>query len=297
MDLIPSLLTFCYVKDTFDKTGDLLLGFTPLFLPIASKLRGKPFDPVEFVNEVQGFYGISMPAPVAEELAVRLSRRGYLRAEGSDPYAQLLFYNDSYSPSYPSAIPNHDEIQAEIDALLNLVRDEFIKLFPDETDFPIEQSVLDALANLNFAKNIAGQRSASVVRDSKSGALEAIRIIVADYIFEAETDAKATGSRRFSIIQLISSGALLSQVILTIKNPPLKGVMAGQLTVYFDTPMVLQYFGFDGEEKRNAVIELMTSIKLIRASCGVYQQNVDEMTALLKAVTGAVTPRAVCTRR
>jgi hypothetical protein len=126
MDLTPALLTFCYIKETFDKSGDLMLGLAPLFVPIALTFRGRQFEPAEFVREVQRFYGIRMPEAVAEELAVRLSRSGYLRAQGSDPFIQKLFYKDDYDDVSMSTIPDIREIETQVDALIAHVHREFL---------------------------------------------------------------------------------------------------------------------------------------------------------------------------
>jgi hypothetical protein len=161
MDLTPALLTFCYIKETFDKSGDLMLGLTPLFVPIALTFRGRQFEPAEFVREVQRFYGIRMPEAVAEELAVRLSRSGYLRAQGSDPFIQKLFYKDDYDDVSTSTMPDIREIETQVDALIAHVHREFLRVFPAKSDFPVEQHMLSALANLNFAKELADEEAAS----------------------------------------------------------------------------------------------------------------------------------------
>jgi hypothetical protein len=113
---------------------------------------------------------------------------------------------------------------------------------------------------------------------------EAIRIIVAEYIYEA----KMSDPDRFKALVSISSGAMLTQVVVTIKNPPTKGVLARQLTVYFDTPMVLQYFGFEGIEKQQAAAEILSSLKLINARWGMYRKNIQEMHSVLKAVMESI---------
>ncbi|MDD1517597.1 MULTISPECIES: hypothetical protein [Bradyrhizobium] len=290
MNLTPTLLTFCYVKDAFDKSGDLMLGLAPLFLPIALKLQGKEFEPSEFVREVQSFYGISMPEPVAEELAVRLHKAGYLRAEAAGPHVQMFFYKDDYNDIQRSTTPDVSAVEVEVDALIRHVRNEFRRVFPEQEEYGIEEQILSALANLNFSKELGESRNsepepAEIEKDGKEA--QAIRIIVAEYIFEA----KAADASRFSALLSIASGALLAQVVTTIKNPPPRGAVARQLTVFFDTPMVLQYLGFDGVEKQAAVSQIIDSLKQINAQYGVYRKNIDEMQTLLRAVVDSIDAR------
>lgn len=283
----PTLLTFCFVKDTFDRDGDLVLGLVPLFVPIASSFAGRKFDPKEFVEAVRAFYGISMPVAAAEEIAIRMCRRNYLKAVGDDKYAQEFYYLDNYGATHSGNPENKEIISAEINSLLAHVRQEYLKLYPGKINFPLETEVLEILVNLNFSTNqfdLSLTPEDTFAVDGTQSNLVALRILVADYIYQA----KNQNIGRFDCLRQICAGAMLAQVILTVKNPPKKGVEARSLTVFFDTPLILQFFGFEGQEKQRAVQEIILSLKKLKASWGVYRQNIDEMRDLLNAVMESI---------
>jgi predicted nucleotide-binding protein len=52
--------------------------------------------------------------------------------------------------------------------------------------------------------------------------------------------------------------------------------------------MILQYFGFEGVEKQQAISEIISSLRPIHAQWGVYRKNIQEMHMLLKAVMESI---------
>lgn len=83
-----ALLTFAFVRQEFDRTGDIIRGLMPLFEPIFAEMDGGMFSPSEFASRVEQLYGLKMHPYVAEDWVPRFEEAGLLEKVGSDNYSQ-----------------------------------------------------------------------------------------------------------------------------------------------------------------------------------------------------------------
>lgn len=79
MEISRSLITFAYVAEQFEKTGDIGQGLLPLFAPVVAKRTGARFSAAQFAEDVLEMYDIEMHPYVAKEFAPRLAAAGYLK--------------------------------------------------------------------------------------------------------------------------------------------------------------------------------------------------------------------------
>jgi hypothetical protein len=115
------LITFAYIKDTFDQTGDIALGLMPLFEPIMSRHVDEVFDPNVFSAEVNRFYGLRISPLAAEALAPRLAAAKLLREE-PEPGGLVKYFNVRVNATTP------DVYSRPIESLLA----EFVKWATDK---------------------------------------------------------------------------------------------------------------------------------------------------------------------
>src|SRR5271168_2873166 len=150
-NLSPSLITFAFVKDEFDKSGDIYQGLMPLFAPVIKIRRGQDFDPELFVKDVEEYYGLEMDPSVAMDLAKRLETAGLLREKYRTPeYVEYI----NCDPDVPDP--------ADADAFTQAVLDDFRAFLQDRlsehnitlAEHDIDTAIFRRLSTMEFRSAI-----------------------------------------------------------------------------------------------------------------------------------------------
>ena len=290
-----ALIAFAFVADELERGGDIGDGLIPLFAPVAAKLSGKIFDPVEFAREVSTFYGIRMHPFAAEDQIDRLVRAGLLQPTVSnrDVAAAYRFC----SPELPPQRIEESDIagllsgfQQHADAVLGKAG---VTIAPET----LQEAFLERLVHPNFLSiilkppvkpGISGysERTLSLKPGPERLAAEVKRelearldILCASFI----EDVRETDQNRFEIIVKITQGALLSEVVLNIQASGSSRDLS-RLTVYLDAPFLMAALDLGDPTAKTYARELLQQLRDANARVATFSHCVEELTANLKAV-------------
>lgn len=287
LNISPTLLTYCFVQEAFEVSHDIVSSLTPLFEPIAIKRAGQRFDPQEFILDVQQYYGIDIPELVIDEFGNRLYQNNLLEILKPDKYAPVFKYLDSYE----SEKSEHDsevirEIGTQIEKMSNHIYEYVKEKITDlESREIVDKALYEVIVSQSFQELFESSPDEIVAKDE--GVHQEVRKLVAVSLASYLSNLEEHEPENFQTILKIFEGALLSQVVLTIRKPPTVGVKSHALTIMLDTQLVIRLLGFDGAKWKKSADELVKAIHSIGAKCGMYREHSDELHGLLTAIVRA----------
>ena len=282
-----TLLAFAYISDRFEKTGDLGEGLLRFFAPVIAKRAGKRFVPEQFATDVLEMYDIDMHPYVAEGFAPRLAAAGYL--------VETLNFNDSVAYENGKFELPESPIPLEIlEALLDRFADAAnILLRQNDAEMPratLKSGLLDRLVQPDFLglmvrpdRASLGPRTVSLKHDSTAHApadAERLRLdyLSARFILDCNTSNPAD----FDLLLAFSSGALATEVALTLQHPPGIGDDFDGIDMVLDGPLVMDALGLGQDGPVKYAKLLIESIKRAKATPVVFQHIVEEIEGAIR---------------
>ena len=280
-----ALITFAYVKEAFDKTGDIVQGLIPLFGPVFNEVAGKQFNPVNFTKQVEAFYGIRMHPWVAEDWAPRFEAAGFLTSTG-----------DQYNRTYTCRSISIQENSEASTAVIGLLDSLFLHVSQRLTDQKVsinredlEAKIISRLQRVDFIalilkpntiRSSPGTLTLPANRPTPANDIEAtLDFILASRIVELyDTDRV-----RFDLVSSISAGALVSEVVLGLRSPPISGQKATGTIVYLDSPIVIDLLDLGDHRQHEYARLLAADLRSIGAHLRTYEHNVDEIRNIISA--------------
>jgi hypothetical protein len=274
------LAAFALVASEYEKTGDAILGFAPLFTPLIADHPREIFDPKSFSVQFASRYGLSMTPVVAQALSERLAQAGllvatrnngettYRCAEGLGNYQAVdesevsnlveEFVNRSKKILGELKRPIADDL-LESAFLRRLARPEFTAAFL----IPEKSRRNDRLLNLRSARtNI-----------SDWGDDQALDVLTADYIL----DLHEKQPQRFAALSAVTYGALVADAVSAFAVPQTKIGKEVSLRAVIDGPLLLDALDLNAPEHRDYVIGLLAQFKDAQIIIATFDHVVEEM--------------------
>ncbi len=280
------LVTLAFVGQEIGRTQDFLSALRPLFVPIAQDLQGEFFDAAQLKRDLEVRYGISVPEDVCAFLTGRLHTQGLLSREAETATSALFRWK------VPSDIPVYDseDVHEALDALVaELVT--FRNQFPSLVFNEFEGGDLLAIF-LEYLKT-TDNAMAGVVQ---AGASEAPSITIAGKkIFRDEKGyfcAKfleylaAANPGVMQWVSRLSTAALVSEVVLSLKEPPTRNFSLNGAVYYLDAPFLLELLGSSGKDRKDNARYTAEKISKAGALLRVLDHSVEEALQALVALRG-----------
>jgi hypothetical protein len=282
-----ALLAFAYVADHFSNTGDIGQGLLALFAPVIAKRAGGKFVAEEFAADVKEMYDIEMHPYVAEAFAPRLAAAGYLVQTAN--FAQSAAYENAVFelPEAPIPLEALDALLERFaDAATDLLRENGIEI-PRAT---LKSGLLDRLVQPDFLglmvrpdRDSIGPRTVSLKSVQTADARDSERLHL-DYLSARFIlDCYRSNPTDFNLLVAISSGALASEVILSLQHPPGLGDDFEGLRVVLDGPLIMDALGLGQDDPVKYARLLIDSIKRGKALPFVFQHTVEEIEGAIRS--------------
>lgn len=284
-ELRRELVTLAFVGAELEKSQDFFSALRPLFVPIAQDFNGRHFDPELLKSELLRRYGISIPEDVCTFLVSRLHSQGLLERQQATQQSALFRWK------IPADVPVYDvsAVNAALDDLVNelvafrdgfesLVFNEFeggalLAIFLDYlkgTDEALT-GAMDALgAEPQEGTTISGKK---VFRDEKS------------YFCARFLDVLAKRNLKLMAwVSRLSTAALVSEVVLSLKDPPTRALNLANANYYLDAPLLLELLGSSGKERKADAKYTVERLSQAGALIRVLDHSVEEAREALVAL-------------
>lgn len=275
---------FALVASEYERTGDAILGFAPLFSPLIAAHPGELFDPKNFSQEFAARYGLSMTPVVARALSERLAQVGLLvavRNNGETEYrcAEGL---EKYQIVEESEVSNlvGEFVQRSAKILADLK-----KPISNES---LEKAFLERLARPEFtAAFLIPERTKrsdrllslrSRTNRPEWGDDQAIDVLIADFILELHERDPG----KFAALSTVTYGALVADAISAFAVPTSASAKEVSLRAVIDGPLLLDALDINAPEHRDYAVGLLAQFKEAKIAVATFDHVVDEMRKTLR---------------
>lgn len=293
-----TLIAYCVLAEKLRTPGTgLLQALTPFFAEICRQFSGNLFDAAGFSGALAERFGIRMPRLAALGLAEQLAVEGLLTTlPGSTPvkvyrYATTLIASDAIDTSPLT----ENEIEGVISAFIDYCRTDDLLVAWD--DLALESAFLDRLLNLDSMRllgkresSIAAKRTVETLVLSKKQLAPEVQyerddlhldFLVSQFLL----DLKDNNPPGFERVSNIAFANMAAEAIACFREPPVAESSISDLTVYLDSPLLLDMLGVNAEYTDYG-LELLEAIKASGATPAIFDHCIAEAESAIHAQLG-----------
>lgn len=284
------LVAFAFVEEAYSKTGDLVAGLVPLFVPILAKRANRRFDPAEFSSAVEKAYDIPMSPLVAAGLAEKLAEFGLLRVDPSEPHTYRV------EPSPHVAIPLDDSgIDELLTSFSQFASDSLTRIDLHLSADSLQTAFLKRLTSVDFL-SFVDRREKNYYKGKKlvlnevvDDEQDAVQLDQALDVLSAAFALRTIeqGGASADLITRLTGGALIAEVVLTLQVPSSSAAL-NNTSMSFDGPLILDYLDLSTPELLDFSKDLFELIEKAGIRKVVFAHVVKEMRGTLRGPLEAV---------
>jgi len=277
------ILTFALVGQGLGGSADPISALFPFLAPIANDLDGQVFNAVSFRSELRSRYGISLSRDVTEVFVSRLMSLKLLQY-GTDKTSPLWRRHD-VEPAGSAEIDEKKLIKL-IDSAkkFHAERQDTLKSSFDEEAF------LGGLMEVLLAQQQPIQFAVEAVEGSENGVpLNKIHqakgeayYLASEYISWSKNNDKDS----FDWAAELAGAVVVSEALIEIRTPTPKQNVRPDLTVYLDTPILMEFLGCSGKAQLEDTKYIINSLRSQGVGIGVLEHSVEELKDNLRGVMG-----------
>lgn len=278
------LVAFAFVEEAYSRTGDLVAGLVPLFVPILAKRANRRFDPAEFSSAVEKAYDIPMSPLVASGLAEKLAEFRLLRVDPSEPHTYRV---------EPSAYVETPLDDSGIDELLaafgQFASKSLTKIGLNVPADSLQTAFLKRLTSVDFLSFVERREKnyykgkKLVLNDVVDDEQDAVHLDQALDVLSAAFALQTIehGGSGADLITRLTGGALIADVVLTLQVPSSSAAL-NDISMSFDGPLILDYLDLSTPELHDFAKDLFALIEKAGIRKFVFAHVVMEMKGTLR---------------
>lgn len=288
-----ALIAYCVLADRLKTPGmGIVQAMTPFFAEACSQLAGELFDASKFSAAVSERFGIKIPRLAALGLTGQLAREGILTVRHGTGDSTIHQYAPASIIQSVAAPPPVTE--AEVEAVLQ----RFIDFCQTDTrtaqweDTTLQSSFLERLLNLDSMRllsrrevSIAAKRTPETLIKksvSSASALDADELHLDFLVSQFLLDLRDTDDAAFESVSNIAFANMAAEAIAVFQDPPNAADTLQGLTVYLDSPLLLDMLGVNAEYAEYGR-ELLEAIKTSGATPAVFDHCLAEAESAIHA--------------
>ena len=295
-----ALIAYCVLAERLRTPGvGLAQALTPFFAAVCYEFAGQPFDAGKFSAAVADRYNIRIPRLAALGLAEQLAEEGLL--EVLSGYARSTVYQYCKAAVLADASAAESPVtEAQVEAVLA----SFVGYcradgrMESRQDEALEEALLDRLLNADSMRllnrreaSIAAKRTPKTLVLNKSASEVAQTPMDADelhldfLVSQFLLDLQTSNPSAFDQVSNIAFANMAAEALACFREPPTVGASLDGLTVYLDSPLLLDALGVNAEYEDYGN-ELLAAIKASGAAAAVLEHCVAEAEAAIRAQLG-----------
>lgn len=288
-----ALIAYCVLADRLKTPGmGIVQAMTPFLAEACSQLAGELFDASKFSAAVSERFGIRIPRLAALGLTDQLAREGILTVRHGTGASTVYQYAPASIIQSVAAPPPVTE--AEVEAVLQ----RFINSCQLDTRTQrwevtkLQSSFFERLLNLDSMRllsrrevSIAAKRTPETLLKktvSSVSALDADELHLDFLVSQFLLDLRHTDDAAFESVSNIAFASMAAEAIAVFQDPPSVASTLEELTVYLDSPLLLDMMGVNIEYAEYGQ-ELLEAIKTSGAKPAVFDHCIAEAESAIHA--------------
>lgn len=284
------LVAFAFVEEAYSKTGDLVAGLVPLFIPILAKRANRRFDPAEFSSAVEKTYDIPMSPLVAAGLAEKLAEFRLLRVDPSEPHTYRVEPSAHIETKFDDS--GIDQLLASFSefATVALKKIELeVSVDTLQTAFLRRLTSVDFLSFVDRREKNYYKGKKLVLNEVVDDEHDAVHLDQALDVLSAAFALQTIeqGGSGADLITRLTCGALIAEVVLTLQVPSSSTALNG-VSISFDGPLILDFLDLSTPELNDFSKDLFELIEKAGIRKYVFSHVVAEMKGTLRGPLEAV---------
>jgi hypothetical protein len=285
-----ALVAYCALAERLSKRGmDIMQAIIPFIAEACSPLAGQLFEAKSFSSAIAGRYGFQVPRLAALGLAELLAHEGVLTEISKTRDSTVYRFSDKL-PDVDGASPvTETEIELVLTTFVTYCRtDERLK---EKDDQVLHAALLDRLLNAD-SMHILSRREATIVtkktastisRPEIQGAQEDRDEIHLDFaVSKFLLNLRDSNQAAFSRLSDIAFADMAAEAISCFNEPEAEADSLQGLTVYLDSPLLLDMLGVNVEYSEYGQ-ELLQLIRQSGATAVLFDHCVAEAESAIHA--------------
>jgi hypothetical protein len=265
-----TLISLAMLKVNIDQGRDYLDYLRPFILQVLVDRRPDPVTDGVVCEHLRTQFGLEIPARAVQIVLQRLSRKYPLERE-TGVYHITGALPDPGITAEKSKANRH--IQAVVSGLLQSAKARSQAIASEDEAVT---AICAFLSEFNIPCLRAYLRGTTIPTVERRK--QAHIVLVSDYVL----DLQRNDPERFESFMVLVQGHMLANALLCpdLQNAPktYKGV-----TFYLDTPLLVQWLGLEGEQKKRAGEGLFALIRNLGGVVAVFSHSREELTSVLEA--------------
>ncbi len=266
-----TLTSLAILKVTLEQEGDYLDYLRPFILQVLSAhSSNEPVSDVTVSLQIREQFGLEIPRRIVQIILGRFAKLEYIKRAGG------VFWISERLPD-PQLAPKQEEAIRHIEAVVRGL----IVFSQEKTGSPIagEEHAVNAICSFLSEFNISCLRA--YLRGTAIPRVEGRRptdiVLVSDYVQEI----RHGDPERFGSLLVLLQGHMLANALMC---PDLQSAASdyGDVTFYFDTPLLIQRLGCEGGAKESAARELIALVRKLKGKIAAFSHSRDELQNVLK---------------
>lgn len=231
------LYHYALVNSEFQETRDISSSLKPLIIPLLHDIQGQIYEPLDIAKRVFENYGVKMHPLVAEDYAERLVEQGYLVKNIQKERTKKSSYQVA---GFEKKVDKAEQNRFEL--IISSIITTFSKL---AHDFFQNAGIVEP-KEINYDKEFTKRLAYNGVNGIE--ALEISETNILDLAFASTiTDIFESDKEKKSALEKAYKGAVLSEVVLSIREPSTDLENISGKKFYIDQPLLINILGFADE--------------------------------------------------
>lgn len=289
-----AFIAYCVLAEKLNTPGmGLMQALTPFLAEACQQFSGELFDAAKFSDAVEEHYGIRIPRLAALGLAEQLAREGMLTNLTGNSGATVYQYVKSTNlteVAHTSPV-TETEVEAVLESFVERCRAD-IHLCDRDEQF-LHAAFLDRLLNADSMR-ILSKRDASITAKKSADTLVLKKPLESSEQPDSEDlhldflvsqfliDLRDHNSAAFEQVSNVAFANMAAEAIACFQEPPVEGESLSDLTIYLDSPLLLDMLGVNVEYAEYGR-ELLNAISASGAKAAVFDHCIDEAEAAIHA--------------
>ena len=289
-----ALIAYCVLAEKLRTPGiGRMQALTPFLAEACRQFSGELFDASKFSTAVAERYGIRIPRLAALGLAEQLASNGLLTSLSN--YSSKTVYQYAKQEDLPEADSSHPVTEAEIEAVLQ----SFVTYCRTDNRLDgkeeawLQAAFLDRLLNVDSLRllnrreaSISAKKTADTLIIKKPLSLSEqpdreelhIDFLVSQFL----VDLRNNNSAAFEQVSNVAFANMAAEAISCFQEPSSDQSTLNGLTVYLDSPLLLDMLGVN-TEYADYGLELLEAVKASGAKAAVFDHCIAEADAAIHA--------------